>query len=104
MRVPFPHVERAVLVARPALVIARRPTGTDLVLLWTLMITNAARAGWTGDIDIADWQSVGLLIPSKIRTAKISAVEERAATLLGRIDATTWRAVTTMLREAVALA
>ena len=104
MRVPFPHVERAVLVARPALVIARRPTGGDLVLLWTLMITNAVRPGWAGDIGIADWQSIGLLIPSKIRTAKISAVEERAATLLGTIDAATWRAVTAILREAFTLA
>lgn len=91
------------LVTRPALVIARRPTDGDLVLLWALMITNAIRPGWDGDVMIEDWRSVGLIIPSKVRTAKISSTEERSATSLGKLDAETWRAVMKVIGETLDL-
>ncbi|WP_263282661.1 type II toxin-antitoxin system PemK/MazF family toxin [Sphingomonas nostoxanthinifaciens] len=81
------------MVPRPALVVSKRPLGLEGLLIWTMMITNADRAAWPGDVPIDDWQGLGLLIPSKVRTAKIAAVEAGAATLLGRLDALTWRTV-----------
>jgi mRNA interferase MazF len=79
-------VERPVLVPRPALVLTSMPVGPDGLLLWTLMITNAARPEWPGDVIIKNAEALGLLIPSKIRTAKVASVETASAVLLGRLD------------------
>ena len=54
VRAPYPHVERAVVVSRPALVVSSRPIGLADSLIWCLMITNARRAAWPGDIEIPD--------------------------------------------------
>ena len=93
VRVPFPHVERAVVVARPALVLAIRDPEAIEPLLWVLMVTNAGRPDWRGDVPIADWRALGLRIPSKVRTAKVSTVEASRASRIGRINASDWRAV-----------
>lgn len=98
VRAPFPHVERPVLVPRPALVVTAVPIGPDGLLLWALMITNAARPAWPGDIDIPDASALGLLIPSKIRTAKIAAIETATATHIVRLDARTMERVAEQLR------
>ena len=57
------------------------------------MITNAARADWPGDVAIPDAPDRGLLIPSKVRTAKLSTVETKDAALIGQIDDATLKAV-----------
>lgn len=57
------------------------------------MITNAARAAWSGDVPIADHARLGLPIPSKVRTEKIATLQGSAATLLGKLDADEWAAV-----------
>ncbi len=57
------------------------------------MITNQAHAFWPGDVAIGNWEELGLLIPSKVRTAKISTAEVKSATLLGRLDKETWALV-----------
>ena len=98
VRVPFPHVERSVVVSRPALVIGARPVGPGGLLTWTLMITNARREPWPGDVDVPDAEKIGLLIPSKVRTAKIAAVETATAQRLGRLDPATLTAVTALVR------
>ena len=77
------------MVPRPALVLTPEPVGPDGMLLWTLMITNAERAAWPGDVPIDDARQIGLIIPSKIRTAKIAAVETASATRIARIDPAT---------------
>ncbi|MFD1610796.1 type II toxin-antitoxin system PemK/MazF family toxin [Sphingomonas tabacisoli] len=89
VRAPFPHVERPVLVPRPALVVSRTALGPNGILTWTLMITNAERELWPGDIAIPDSEKLGLLIPSKVRTAKIAPIETHRASLIGRLDDTT---------------
>lgn len=101
MHVPFPHVERATVVRRPALVIARRETGAVGVLLWTLMITNADRVAWQGDVPIPAAEQLGLLIPSKVRTAKLTVVEAADAVRIGRLDLATWRQTITLVRAAI---
>lgn len=78
------------MVRRPALVVARHDAGPVGMMLWALMITNALRAPWPGDIVIPDAETLGLRIPSKVRIAKISTVEETAATAIGRLDDATW--------------
>ena len=87
--VPVPFVERAQVVNRPALVVSRHPLGNARDLLWVLMITNAARPSWAGDVEIPDHMGVGLSIPSKIRSEKISTVEAKDAERIGRLDAPT---------------
>ncbi len=86
---------------RPALVISRSPLGPDGLLIWTLMITNAQREDWPGDVLIPNADQVGLLIPSKVRTAKIAPIEISRASLIGRVDDKTLRLVQTIVRESV---
>ncbi len=85
-------------MSRPALVIGACPVGPDGLLTWTLMITNARRETWPGDVDIPDAVAIGLLIPSKVRTAKIAAVETATAKRIGRLDPLTLEKVTALLR------
>jgi mRNA interferase MazF len=103
VRVPFPHVERPVLVPRPAVVLTSVPLGPEGLLTWTLMITNAARAEWPGDVVIEGAEEIGLIVPSKIRTAKIAAVETASATLIAKLDGSTLRRVLEQVRANLAL-
>jgi mRNA interferase MazF len=96
-------VERPVLVPRPAIVLTPRPLGPGGLLIWTAMVTNAARAAWPGDVDIPDAEGLGLLIPSKVRTAKIHTAESASATLLGRLDAKTFERVRQTIRAHLGL-
>jgi mRNA interferase MazF len=84
--ISFPHVENDRKRVRPALVISDRMVGPDDSLLWAMMITNALRPDWPGDIVIADHQAVGLPHASKIRTAKIATLEAAGAEKIGRIS------------------
>lgn len=94
--VPFPHVEDAILRPRPALIIATG-LGPAGALCWALMITNAKRESWPGDIGISDHGVVGLPIPSKVRTAKVATLETIAAHRLGRLSDKDWQSVTAAL-------
>jgi len=85
VRVMFPHVERNVRRARPALVLTREPIGPDGLLIWAAMITNAARDPWPGDVLIEDQEAAGLPVESTVRTAKIATLEAGSATKIGRL-------------------
>lgn len=89
------------MVVRPALVFAVRDAGKIGNLLWVLMVTNAAREAWPGDVAIDDWQALGLLIPSKVRTAKVSTVEASRADGLGRLDDRVWRSIVKITTSAL---
>jgi hypothetical protein len=67
------------------------------------MITNAARAEWPGDVAIDKAEEIGLIIPSKVRTTKIAAVETASATLIARLDEATLRRVLEQVRVNLAL-
>ena len=71
--------------ASPGLVIARAGADDEPFLLWVLMITSAAHRRWSGDVHIPDPASIGLRIPSVVRTAKIATVEAARADPLGDI-------------------
>lgn len=86
VRVPFPHVENDETRSRPALVISNTPIGPEGGLFWAMMVTNALRPGWPGDLIIEDLAAAGLSHPSKIRTAKIATLEAQGAEPIGRID------------------
>jgi mRNA interferase MazF len=85
VRVLFPHVERNVRRARPALVLTREPIGPEGLLIWVAMITNAAREGWPGDLRIEDHEAAGLPVPSLVRTAKVATLETASAIRIGRL-------------------
>jgi mRNA interferase MazF len=91
--VPFPFVERPRLRFRPALVLAVPPAGPE-PLIWTLMITSAANAGWKGDVSLIDrYVECGLPAPSVIRTSKIATSDATSAQPLGRLPADLWKEV-----------
>ncbi len=83
--VPFPYVERPVVRQRPAVVLAKPPSGNRHPLLWVMMITTAIRRPWPGDILIADLASAGLPRPCLIRSAKVAVVENVAIERWGRL-------------------
>ena len=87
------------MVPRPAVVISKAPLGLEGILLWTVMVTNATRAAWPGDIDIPEAEVRGLLIPSKVRTAKLAPVETAAATFMGKLDGPTLAQVLAHIRS-----
>lgn len=103
VRVPFPHTDTETRQRRPALVIATSGPEPEPFLLWVLMITSAAHRRWRGDVEISDPASIGLLIPSVIRTAKIATVEIARADPLGEIAAETLAAVRTEVRSRLGL-
>ena len=84
--VSFPHVESQRSTVRPALVVSEKMVGPNDGLLWAMMVTNALRPDWPGDLSIDHYASIGLPHPSKIRTAKIATLEASGAELIGRID------------------
>ena len=85
------------MVVRPALVVSDRGLGLKGSLAWVAMITNAAREQWPGDILIADSLTLGLIVASKVRTAKVTAIEAGNATKLGVLDPGTLHVVRTIL-------
>ncbi len=90
----FPLIERSGTIERPALVLSARPLGLAAIpLLWTVMITNARRPDWPGDVPLDDHVAAGLHVPSKIRTAKLQTVELRAVKQIGRVPGTVFAAV-----------
>jgi mRNA interferase MazF len=93
VRVPYPHVERPVIVPRPAIVLSRMPLGPGGLLIWTAMVTSAAREEWPGDVVIPNAVALGLRIPSKVRTAKVYTVEVKSVLPIGRLDPATWAKV-----------
>ena len=78
------------MVLRPAVVLTPEPIGPDGLLIWTAMITNARREHWPGDLLIPDAERLGLVIPSKVRSTKIAAVETRTAVRIARLPDATW--------------
>jgi len=99
VRVPFPHVERPVVVPRPAIVVTPKPIGPDGMLIWAAMITNAAREDWPDDVPIPNAEALGLLIPSKVRTAKLFTAEAATSTLIGHLEAEVWARVRDTVRR-----
>ena len=87
------------MVSRPAVVLTPAPLGPAGLLIWTAMITNASRAEWPDDIHIPDAEALGLVIPSKVRTAKIASVAAAAATPIGRLDPALWSEVRDRVRR-----
>lgn len=85
---PFPHVERAVVVRRPALFLCGHDTGDARVgpLAWLMMITSAERPRWRGDLDVPHAEALGLIIPSRVRTAKVATVTVSDLVRIGRMD------------------
>lgn len=63
------------------------------------MITNAERQSWPGDVMIPHAEELGLLVPSKVRTVKINAVETQSAKRIGRLDAPTLEEVRVLIRR-----
>lgn len=103
VRVPFPYTDAESRQRRPALVIAKAGPEEEPFLLWVLMITSAAHRRWSGDVEIPDPASIGLLIPSVIRTAKIATVEIARADPLGEIAPETLAAVRSELARRLSL-
>jgi mRNA interferase MazF len=63
------------------------------------MITAAANRRWPDDVEIDDHTSVGLPIPSIVRTAKIATVTAGVATSLGTLPGTHATEITKILRQ-----
>ena len=87
------------MVQRPAVVLTPKPIGPAGLLLWTAMITNAERQYWPGDLPIPDAEALGLVIPSKVRSAKIAAVEAKSAVRIGRLPDPIWARLRALIQS-----
>jgi mRNA interferase MazF len=102
VRVPFPYIDRPVRQYRPALVVSRRPLGSDSELLWVLMITSARNRRWQGDVAVPKGPESGLPVASLVRTAKIATIEVASASRIGRLTAAQLAEVMENIRSALA--
>ncbi len=68
-----------------------------------MMITNALRPDWPGDIVITDHLAVGLPHASKIRTAKIATLEAEGAEKIGRIGDTLLNEVRALVKVSLGM-
>ena len=63
------------------------------------MITSAANRSWPGDVSLANgYESVGLPVPSIVRSTKIATIEARHAERIGRLGSAVWAQVESALR------
>ena len=86
--VPFPFVEMPRLRERPALVVGLPQEQKGHGLVWVLMITSAANAGWPGDVSLQErFAECGLSVSCVIRTAKIATVDARQRRVSGELPA-----------------
>jgi mRNA interferase MazF len=86
--VPFPFVQAPRIRDRPAVVVAEFAPAAGVHLLWVLMITSAANAGWRGDLSLETaYKECGLEVPCVIRTAKIAAIDAGRARRSGALTA-----------------
>ncbi|MDF1521308.1 MAG: type II toxin-antitoxin system PemK/MazF family toxin [Trueperaceae bacterium] len=94
VRLPFPYTDRSTFQHRPGLVVATFPDAGRHGLAWVLMITSARNEPWSGDVDVGPaYRSAGLPAPSVVRTRKITTVDLRDATRLGRVPGEVWSEV-----------
>ncbi len=100
---PFPHVERSVIVRRPALILSTFDTRDSRVgtLAWALMITSAERPEWFGDVLIPDAETLGLVIPSKVRTAKVTTIATADMVRIGRVHESVWHAARSLVLDSL---
>lgn len=104
VRVPFPYTDRDTRQHRPALVVSRSGVGAGGSLLWVVMITSASNRQWPGDVSLSvDYRTIGLPIPSVIRSAKIATIEAHHAERIGRLTPSLWSEVASALRDHLAL-
>jgi len=83
--VPFPYADRLAEKRRPALVVSNDAFHRTTGLTWVVMITSTSQQ-WPGDTEITDHAACGLPVPSRIRPAKIAAIEaSRIIRVAGRI-------------------
>jgi mRNA-degrading endonuclease toxin of MazEF toxin-antitoxin module len=87
------------MVQRPAVILTPKPIGRAGLLLWTAMITNAERQHWPGDLTIPDAEELGLVIPSKVRSTKIAAVEAKTAVRIGRLPDLIWAQLRALIQS-----
>ncbi len=85
--VPFPYTDQLAEKRRPAPVISRPDLHRDHGLVWLAMMTSTRINRWSSDVDISDLAKAGLPIPSRVRVAKIAALEpSRMLKPLGRLS------------------
>lgn len=75
VRFPFADIETT--KKRPALVLARTSRSPRNRLVTLAMITSQIEAlRLDGDVELADWESAGLLHPSLLRLSKVATIDE----------------------------
>jgi mRNA interferase MazF len=76
VKVPFPFTEGIGDKRRPALIVNSKSLAKEHKLYWLLMITSVVKPGWSGDVEIKNFESAGLPVRSVVRTAKITTLQE----------------------------
>lgn len=96
----FPFADQSVSKRRPVLCVAHINPQKGTTLYWVVMITSTENKAWLGDINIEDFKTVGLPVPSIVRTAKIACIDGTLITKkVGTIDDTTYRALLDLIEK-----
>lgn len=101
---PFPYADRLAEKRRPAVVVSLPALAQEHGIVWVVMVTSAANAGWSGDVGISDLDGSGLKSPSVVRPAKIATVDlTRVLRIVGRLHAEDSAALAAELRSIAGL-
>ncbi len=94
----MPFTDTAPGKRRPALVIA--DTGDEDIVVARI---TSQRADTSFDVDVADWQRAGLLLPSIVRAHKVATLDKQLVDrVLGSLSARDMAKVETALRRVFA--
>jgi mRNA interferase MazF len=98
--VPFPYADRLAEKRRPAVVISAPALERDCGMVWLVMVTSAENRAWQGDVLVSDPAAVGLPAPSRIRPAKVAAVDaDRIVRKIGVLPSKEARAVQAQIKK-----
>ena len=85
--VPFPFTDRSTSKRRPALVLSNTGYNEETGQVICAMVTKGARSSWTSDVEINEWASAGLPVPSKVRLKLFTLDQRIVLKRLGRLEA-----------------
>ncbi|MCY4488360.1 MAG: type II toxin-antitoxin system PemK/MazF family toxin [Deltaproteobacteria bacterium] len=101
--VPFPFADRETSKRRPALVVSSADFNAAHEQSILTMITSV-RAPWPSDVDIQDWQGVGLSVPCKVRFKLFTVDDGMIVRRIGSLSTRDARAIRTALSRVLATA
>ena len=84
--IPFPFIDSSSKKVRPALVLSNEQFQLSSGACILVMLTSAERSHWDCDIELEDWQAVGLKKPTILRWKVFTLDEQHIQSFRGSLS------------------